>query len=147
MQEYLTTQAQINLSLSFYYTCRCLLFQVLVLDALYKALICPIRAFFNLVDLALSDTKKECYDVASVFKQLSEWCPDVGIGHQIRAGLNLTSQWLLLTSVRNGICNSPFLGGYFAPSNRAVLSNSAFGNRSGYVSTGKGSKKRMLTAL
>lgn len=41
----------------------------------------PIHAFFNLVDLALSDTKKECYDVAIVFKQVSVWCPDVDIGH------------------------------------------------------------------
>lgn len=41
------------------------------MNGFLRAYMAHIRAFFNLVDLVLSDTKKEYYDVANVFKQVS----------------------------------------------------------------------------
>lgn len=50
--------------------------------------------------LVLTAIEKEYYDVASVFKQVSEWFSDVGTGHQVRAEIDLTSQLLLPTQFR-----------------------------------------------
>lgn len=48
--------------------------------------------------------KKRSINVASVSKEVSEWLPDVGRTHQLRAGIELTRYVLMLTlSVRNGV--------------------------------------------
>lgn len=80
-----------------------------------RANLAHIRAFFNLVDLALSDTKKECYDVASVFKQVSGGVLMWAL--VIRSGQDLTLQandYCIPNSVYGG-SNPPFFKGETLP--------------------------------
>lgn len=74
-----------------------------------------IRAFFNLVDLALSDTEKESYDVAGVFKQASGGVLMWAL--VIRSGQDLTLQandYCIPNSVYGG-SNPPFSRGKLCP--------------------------------
>lgn len=80
-----------------------------------RAYMAHIRTFFNLVDLALSDTKKECYDVASVLKQVSGgvlmWALVIRLGQD----LILQANGYCISNSVYGVEAIPlFQGGYFA---------------------------------